>query len=431
MRRNADKEAQSFGPALRERRNAAGLSLTELSQLVHYSKSYLSKIETGLKVPSLDLARRCDAQLGASGALAALAPHTQPNPSPPPAGTADVWAIGLNPDGHSEFSGRHRQGPHTTGVATVYTWRLRPTSGPRHTEGETLPAFLTIFQESRRLGQTIAPAALIPMLIAQTNALRIMAPQAKSDDRARILTLAARFAEYTGWMAQEAGDDGAAMWWTDHACDLAEAAGYHDLAAYALVRQALITMYRHNAPDTVELSKLAQEQTQNPRICGLAAQREAQGHAIAGDYDACLRALDRARNLLNVPGEDDEPIIGTSTIEDPVTLATAWCLHDLGRPEAAVEIFDAAIRRIPAHAHRAKARYTARWALALAATGEAERACLEVEPVLEALARADSATIRVDLRRLAQELARAHHKAAVRELAPRLASALHTGILHA
>jgi hypothetical protein len=253
-----------------------------------------------------------------------------------------------------------------------------------------------------------------------------MAPQAATDERNRMLVLAARFAEYTGWMAQEAGNDEAAMWWTDHACDLAEAAGFLDLAAYALVRQALITMYRHDSYNTIELAQLAQEQTQNSRISGLAAQREAQGHALAGDYAACRRALDRARALLALPSTDDEPVIGTSTIEDPVAMATAWCLHDLGRPEAAAEIFNVELHRIPAHAHRAKARYTARYALTLAAIGEIERACRAVEPVLDALARTDSATIRADLRRFAQQLSRAHRSAAARELSPRLAAALQT-----
>ncbi|MBQ0979977.1 hypothetical protein KBX34_18050, partial [Micromonospora sp. M61] len=248
--------------------------------------------------------------------------------------------------------------------------------------------------------------------------------QARPDERSRLLILAARFAEYTGWMAQEAGDDDAAMWWTDHACDLAEAAEFHDLAAYALVRQALIMMYRHDASNTIELARLAQEQTQNPRVRGLAAQREAQGHALAGNYEECSRALDRARDFLSRPHIEEGPIIGTSTLSDPVTLVTAWCLHDLGRPRESAELFEFALPQIPAHAHRARARYTARYSLALAAAGETERACHEVDQVLETLARANSATIQLDLRRLMQELSRAHHNLAARDVVPRLAEAL-------
>lgn len=58
-----------FGEELRKRRLEAGLSLTDLSGLVHYSKAQLSKVERGIKAPSRDLARLCDAALGADGAL--------------------------------------------------------------------------------------------------------------------------------------------------------------------------------------------------------------------------------------------------------------------------------------------------------------------------------------------------------------------------
>jgi transcriptional regulator with XRE-family HTH domain len=64
----------SFGAELRRLRTAAGLSLTGLAGLVHYSKGYLSKIETGHQRPHPDLARRCDAVLDAAGTLTALVP---------------------------------------------------------------------------------------------------------------------------------------------------------------------------------------------------------------------------------------------------------------------------------------------------------------------------------------------------------------------
>ncbi|MFD8979486.1 helix-turn-helix domain-containing protein [Streptomyces sp. NPDC059564] len=60
----------SFGNDLRARRLAEGLSLSELSKVVHYSKGHLSRIETGRKQASEDLARRCDDALRAQGRLA-------------------------------------------------------------------------------------------------------------------------------------------------------------------------------------------------------------------------------------------------------------------------------------------------------------------------------------------------------------------------
>jgi hypothetical protein len=417
---------ESFGPELRSRRTTAGLSLAELSRRVHYSKSHLSKVENGLKLPSVDLARRCDAQLAADGALTSLVPEMPPHPSPPNIGASDgVWMMTLNADGRSEFGGMHRREALAPGVA-AFSWAARPTSEPLHRGTTTLNSFRTMFDEMRKIGQTVAPATLIPMLVGQTHALRVMVPNAAPGEREPILVLAARYAEYTGWMAQEAGNDQAALWWTEYACEIAEAGGFNDLGAYALVRQALVTMYQHDSRNTIELAQLAQEQTTNQRIRGLAAQREAQGHALAGDYDACQRALDLATDLLRRPRHDEQPILGTSTLDDPSSMVRGWCLHDLGRSRDAADVLAVEVARIPPDADRTRARYSARYALALAAAGEVEQACSVAGPVLELLERIDSATIRSDLRRLAQDLQRQHRNPAVRQIAPRLAAALRT-----
>ncbi|MDX6328445.1 MAG: hypothetical protein QOI83_828, partial [Streptomycetaceae bacterium] len=63
---------QSFGRELRRVRTVRGLSLTRLAELTHYSKGYLSKIETGAKPASSDLARRLDDALDAGGHLMRL-----------------------------------------------------------------------------------------------------------------------------------------------------------------------------------------------------------------------------------------------------------------------------------------------------------------------------------------------------------------------
>jgi tetratricopeptide (TPR) repeat protein/transcriptional regulator with XRE-family HTH domain len=74
----------TFGDRLREARLAAGWSLRELAGRVHYNTGYLSKIENGLRPASVELAKRCDAELGTT--LARLIPPAVPRsaqrPSP-------------------------------------------------------------------------------------------------------------------------------------------------------------------------------------------------------------------------------------------------------------------------------------------------------------------------------------------------------------
>ncbi len=90
-------ERATFGAELRRRRKAAGISLTELAARTHYSKGYLSKVETGLATPNPALAALCEAELDADGILTSLLPgesvrrRTRPDARPsglPPVTTA-------------------------------------------------------------------------------------------------------------------------------------------------------------------------------------------------------------------------------------------------------------------------------------------------------------------------------------------------------
>ncbi|MGH3720046.1 MAG: helix-turn-helix domain-containing protein [Pseudonocardiaceae bacterium] len=426
----------SFGPELRRLRVAADLSLTRLAGLLHYSKGHVSKVETGLQRPTPELAQRCDTLLGAQGALATL---VLARPSVGGAGEAltrpvtddsEVWAMTVAPDGTSRLQLVDRRRVLAAGTTSALSFGFSDRDvAAAARQVASLEGLRALFDQFRRLGQTASPAVVLPALIAQTQTVQGIA--AHSDDRTRgpTLTLAARYAEYAGWMCQEAGNDEAALWWTDRAVGLAAEGGDHDLASYALVRRALMALYRNDATATVGLSRGAQRGSVPPRIRGLAAQREAQGHALAGDHDACLRCLDRARGLLALaPSDAAAPVLGSTNLTDAVNMITGWCLYDLGRPGEAAEVLDREITLLPPQALRSQARYGIRRAMAHAAAGEVEHACEIAEPLLGGVEVVGSATIRTDVRRLARTLSRFGTTRSVRELSPRLAAALQSPV---
>ncbi|MEU6932559.1 helix-turn-helix transcriptional regulator [Streptomyces sp. NPDC046374] len=426
-----------FGPELRRRRLAAGMTLDGLAARVHYSKGQLSKVETGRQQPTPELARLCDGAVGAGGELAALVPYGPGVPRPSrrlvmAAGAASALALGVPLAGAAEavpHAGPTGAGGRTDPTAMTYAaGTVDPAAMADAVGGPLLDGVRALFGEFRRLGQTAPATLVLPSLAAQARTLPSLARTSGSRTAQGLYVLASRYAEFTGWMAQESGDDGSALAWTDAAVRLAEAAGDRDLAAYALVRRGLITLYGGDAKATVELVQGAQAGRLPARVRGLAAQREAQGHALGGDRDACLRALDRARTLLDraaTAGPDGLPVVGTTHVGDPVSMTTGWCLLDLGLPRQAAEALDREVALIPEHALRTRVRYGARRALAHAVAGEVDHACAIALPLLaggEALA---SATIRVDLHRLSRVLARHHRNAAVRALSPQLTAALH------
>ncbi|GAB3700940.1 hypothetical protein GCM10027597_64550 [Saccharopolyspora tripterygii] len=416
-----------FGAELRRLRTEAGLSLSRMAGLLHYSKGYLSKIETGGKRPSPDFARRCDAELDAGGKLSALVPDQSPRTPPPSEITTngdEVWVLRLDSSGGSSFQPMDRRSVLTAGAASAVAFGMGGTRAAVAGTGSLEP-FQVMFDQLRTLGQTASPSLVLPGLIAQTHSLRELAFNAPPRHAPEILALTARYAEFAGWMTQEAGDDRAAMWWTDKSVELAEAGGDHRLSAYALVRRALVEIYRHDARQAIDVAQLARQKAITDRVRGWAALHEAQGHALAGDYDTCMRTLDVAREHLSAAQPEPGPTLGASNLSDPVAMIAGWCLHDLGRTGAATEVLDREVGALPEQALRSRARYGIRQALAHATDGEIERACAittETLPIVDAVT---SATVLTDLRKLSQMLARHHRVPAVQALQPALIASLH------
>lgn len=419
-----------FSVELRRRRLAAQLSLADLGNLVHYSKSYLSKIENGLKEPPADLARRCDVALSANGALAALVPHT---------GTTnqqlvdcsdradDVWMLTLAKDGMNHFMPASSHAIRAVDVGLGFGIPYKDILDAA-TDQATVSVFQSLFHECVRLSEVVGTSAAMPTVIAQVHVLQNLASKGQGSVREQLLTLAGRYTEYAGWLAQEGGDDRAAIWWTELSASIADRAGSVDLAAFICARRSEIALY-DDAARSIALARQAQQDSRVlPRIRGFAAIREAQALALTGEYDECRHALDRAALALDV---DDSSTLGGLPIPPfgptvPGTV-TGWCLYDLGRLQDATTMLDGATF-IPKSYRHATGRYHVRRALAHAASGEIDHACVLAHDLLDNAELASSSVIRHDMRDLTRTLARWRTHRPVRDLYPRLATVLYNRV---
>lgn len=411
----------TFGAELRRRRQAAGLSLVKFGDLVHYSKGYISKIESGTQTAHPAFARLCDAALNADGALVALVPAAthKDEPAKPAAvnePSTGYWNMSLLPDGSGHFT--PMPGPPAELGIGLNMDAGRPDVDP----AVAVALFDTRFQANRVFGQQVSPQLMLPMLIAETHTLRSLAIST-DDDAESLWQMAARYAEYVGWMCQEGGNAQQALWWAKMAARMGERGGDASWRPFAMVRESEIALYDDDGRRTVALARQAQsDNAATAQVRGIAAEREAQGHALLGDRDAFERALERSAELLAEAARGTAaPVQGPWATLDVTLMARGWALVDLGRPAEAAEVLESGMQQFVNGASRSRARWAVRVALAQAMADEIERACEIIEPLAADLRKLDSASVRYNVRLLQREFRRRGNTPRVRDLIPVLA----------
>lgn len=378
--------AREFGPELRRRRAARSMSLSDLAAIVHYDRGYLSRVERGLRTPTTALARLCDAAVGANGALVALAAGESEEGVPPPA---------LPPV------------PVSSGLVGLFQQIAKSAMLFSDDHERTLAGARRLFGVLRAEGHVNAPASILPALAVQFGVLRAAARQAREPIRQRLVLLAAYYAEYAGWMIQECGDDAGATGITHTAAALARLAGEPGLAAYALIRQADIALYRGDGASVVALALRAAGEDSPAAVRALAVQRAAQGWALIGRPVECRDALARAeeQQAMIAVQPDDIPL-GSRGGGQLMDVVRGWCYLDLGLPDEAAEALRVGLDVAPPAAHRARALYGARLALSYAAGGDRRQARQAGTVALNEAFRVDSASVRHQLHSLATVIRR-------------------------
>jgi transcriptional regulator with XRE-family HTH domain len=400
-----------FGAVLRQWRLRRGISLGSLAAQVFYSKGHLSNVEHGKKPPSAQLARLCDEVLGADGELIR---HPEVS-SDQELAAAELdlaglaWSLRLAPDGSVWW--------HVAGTS-------HPLTAPTRSAGLPIEEHYPLFEATRGLGRAASPSSVLPMALAQFQTVRAGAKGTVGGSRREHIRLGARVAEYCGWMWQEAGDDEAALAWTDHAVALAREADDIDLNEYAPARRALVMLYQRRPAEVIALTE-REPSTASPRVRWLTALRAAQGYALAGDVAGFERAIERARTLAHLAADSADPTtLGPATAIDRIAAVTGWGLYDLGRTAEAATVLESAVATMSPRT-RDYPRFGTRLALAYVASGELALGCALMDRLLEAVVRVDSATIRTDLRVFAKIIDKHHRDVTAASLRQRLTPALH------
>jgi transcriptional regulator with XRE-family HTH domain len=241
--------------------------------------------------------------------------------------------------------------------------------------------------------------------------------------RARLCSLAGETAGFAGWLHWDADDATAAAAYFDTALVAAREGDDHALAAYLAGSAACQPPYRETPQrrlDRLQAITMAQA-TPSSRVW-LAA-KEADAHALMGDGDGCLRALDEAESALEaVPTEDDRArrprfsVVGRTWLDGE----RGASLAKLGRTAEARTVLTEVVSRLGTSSERDRLWLCTSLASAYVQDGEPEQACRVACDAIQQASRMQLQPVLRIMRGLCQELSAFGPSPSIQELDQRL-----------
>jgi tetratricopeptide (TPR) repeat protein len=174
---------------------------------------------------------------------------------------------------------------------------------------------------------------------------------------------------------QDAGELRAAMQWSNTALDLAQEASDAHLVSYIRMRKSNVASDARKPDLAIAFARAALQNpgSLTPRLRAVALRQEAHGYALAGNYNACARALDHAfQHAVDAP--DDEADIARYCTPGYIEMEAAHCWIELGKPAKAIATLQQGLADWQPHFRRDLGLCLARLAVAHAGTGQPDEA---------------------------------------------------------
>jgi transcriptional regulator with XRE-family HTH domain/tetratricopeptide (TPR) repeat protein len=204
-------------------------------------------------------------------------------------------------------------------------------------------------------------------------------------DRIEMLRFACQFAEFGGWIFQDAGDLTCAMQWTNRALDYALELGDERVIAYTLMRKAMIATEGGTPAQGLGIADAAlrRKDSLTPRLRAVILRQRSYSNAVLGEVIATARDADEAvTEAVAAENQDEEDRAPYCTPTYAAMEAGAsWVL--LGHPKTAIPILEKSRSEWTDHTEvRDYALCVSRLALAYATAGDVERARAAADEVV-------------------------------------------------
>jgi len=377
-RHTAGPDAQRLAELLRRHRALAGLTQQQLAQRVGYSRSSVANAEAG-DVRAPDFYRRCDAVLGAAGAVeAARTALAAPPPADGSGGTNATAPLDATPPLHAPAPLE----------ATALVGRVPPAELVEHLRRH--------WHLLVRTDDLLGPHAALPATLDHLAALAALAPRTTGPLRTTVRRLSARYAATSSWLHQDTGHPDEAAAWAGRALEWAHESDDRATLAWALHRHSRL---RADEGDTARALALARAALRSGRELEASLGRSplaaalrvqyARCCAAVGDRRRCERLLRQASAIADVRecAGDERTGFGGHCTRAWVLAARGECALVLGVPAGAVTPLRTSLALLAPAYHRNRglvAGWLAEALLRLGAADEARSAVSECRQIGEA-----------------------------------------------
>lgn len=239
-----------------------------------------------------------------------------------------------------------------------------------------------------RADNAAGPGFVLPTADLQLRQLEELAEHGSPE----IGVLAAKYAEFIGWLLRDSGDDVGALRHTDRAVELAEVFGDSPLTAYNLMRKSnvLASLRERQRARSVAQKAVMLAERDAPDLLPVCLRQYALAQSYLRDEREAKQALQRALDL-TMPAVGDSTNPSAYCTTSYVHMEAALCLLTLGNPAEAATACAQALEHWPAELVRDESLCLARLAVARCQLRQIEEACTAAQRAVERVKAAPSA----------------------------------------
>lgn len=307
----------------------------------------------------------------------------------------------------------------TSGDSNLLAPHIPPQGVLSHPTPEVLGYLRNIRKEHVNADSVTGPRYVRSFIYPQLIAIDRMCETSHGPERAEILFMGAKFAEFYGWLSQDSGDIEAAIYWTNKALDYAHEIGDNQLLAYTLMRKSNIVTEAGMPGNGLGLANAALSTTTDLALSirAVSLRQRARANALLAEKTSFERDINDA--LESAAQYDENPANQHAKYCTPsyVTMEAGMSWVEFSQPMLAIEIFHDSLSGWPPDIQtRDRGLCLARLATAAAVHHDVDTACQAATEALVVAQTTGSARVHTQLMSAYNLLKPACKDAAVKEL---------------